>query len=44
MKHVLAIDQGTTGYTCLMIARGGGVKGGGYREIAQHFPRPGWIA
>jgi len=43
MKHVLAIDQGTTGSTCLMIARDGSVKGRGYREIAQHFPRPGWV-
>ncbi|MBA3557500.1 MAG: glycerol kinase GlpK [Gemmatimonadaceae bacterium] len=43
MKHVLAIDQGTTGSTCLMIARDGSVKGRGYREITQHFPRPGWV-
>ena len=43
MKHVLAIDEGTTGVTCLMIAADGRVAGRGYREITQHFPRPGWV-
>jgi glycerol kinase len=42
-QHVLAIDQGTTGTTCLVIAKDGGVVGRGYREITQHFPRPGWV-
>jgi glycerol kinase len=42
-QHVLAIDQGTTGTTCLVIAEDGGVVGRGYREITQHFPRPGWV-
>ena len=41
--HVLAIDQGTTGSTCLVIAGDGAVVGRGYREITQHFPRPGWV-
>jgi len=43
MKHVLAIDQGTTGSTCLVVADDGRVVGRGYREIPQHFPRPGWV-
>lgn len=43
MKHVLAIDEGTTGVTCLVIAADGSVAGRGYREITQHFPRPGWV-
>ncbi|HVX40412.1 MAG TPA: glycerol kinase GlpK [Gemmatimonadaceae bacterium] len=43
MKHVLAIDAGTTGATCLMIARDGRIAGRGYREIPQHFPQPGWV-
>ncbi len=42
-RHVLAIDQGTTGSTCLVIADTGAVIGRGYREITQHFPRPGWV-
>ncbi|MGE5732988.1 MAG: glycerol kinase GlpK [Gemmatimonas sp.] len=43
MPHVLAIDEGTTGATCLMIGEDGRVAGRGYREIPQHFPRPGWV-
>lgn len=43
MKHVLAIDQGTTGSTCLVVSEDGGVRGRGYREIPQHFPRPCWV-
>ena len=43
MKHVLAIDQGTTGTTCLLVAEDGRIAGRGYREVTQHFPRPGWV-
>jgi len=43
MKHVLAIDEGTTGVTCLVIAADGRIVGRGYREITQYFPRPGWV-
>jgi glycerol kinase len=43
MKHVLAIDEGTTGVTCLMIAADGRIVGRGYREITQYFPQPGWV-
>ena len=41
--YVLAIDQGTTGSTCLVINEDGKIAGRGYREIAQHYPRPGWV-
>ena len=43
MKSVLAIDEGTTGARALVIAEDGRVLGRGYREIPQHFPRPGWV-
>ena len=43
MKHVLAIDEGTTGVTCLVLAADGSVTGRGYRELTQHFPEPGWV-
>jgi glycerol kinase len=43
VKHVLAIDEGTTGVTCLVIGENGRVVGRGYREIPQHFPQPGWV-
>src|SRR6185503_7013614 len=43
MKHVLAIDQGTTGTTALVLAADGRVAGRGYQEIIQHYPQPGWV-
>ncbi len=43
MKHVLAIDQGTTGTTALVISADGRVAGRGYREITQYYPQPGWV-
>ena len=43
MKSVLAIDQGTTGSTCMIIGEDGAVYGRGYREFTQHFPKPGWV-
>jgi len=45
MKHdrILAIDQGTTGSTALILDARGAVRGRGYAELPQHFPRPGWV-
>lgn len=43
MRAVLAIDQGTTGTTCLVISEDGRIRGRGYREITQHYPEPGWV-
>jgi glycerol kinase len=43
MNHVLAIDAGTTGVTCLMIGEDGRVAGRAYREIPQYFPNAGWV-
>src|SRR5687768_1357242 len=40
---VLAIDEGTTGITCLVVAEDGSILGRAYREITQHFPQPGWV-
>jgi len=40
---ILAIDQGTTGTTCLVVDEELRPVGRGYREIRQHFPRPGWV-
>src|SRR5690606_35464477 len=43
MATILALDEGTTGATALVIGPGGAVLGRGYREIPQHFPRPAWV-
>jgi glycerol kinase len=40
---ILAIDQGTTGTTCLVFDERGEPIGRAYSEFAQHFPRPGWV-
>jgi glycerol kinase len=40
---ILAIDQGTTGTTCLVFDGEGRVAGRAYSEFEQHFPRPGWV-
>ena len=40
---ILAIDQGTTGTTCLVFDHEARVAGRSYSEIRQHFPRPGWV-
>ncbi len=40
---ILAIDQGTTGSTCLVFDEQAELIGRAYRELEQHFPRPGWV-
>ena len=40
---ILAIDQGTTGTTCLVVDPELRVHGRGYAELTQHFPEPGWV-
>src|SRR5262245_42245962 len=42
-NYVLAIDQGTTGTTVLVLDREVNIKGRAYAEITQHYPRPGWV-
>ena len=43
MRFIVAIDQGTTGTTVLVLDRRGRVAGRAYREFTQHFPKPGWV-
>ncbi len=40
---ILAIDQGTTGSTCLLVDRALAVHGRATVEFPQHFPQPGWV-
>ncbi len=40
---ILAIDQGTTGSTCIVFDEGAEPRGRAYREFTQHFPQPGWV-
>ena len=41
--YILAIDQGTTGTTALLVDGSGRVVWQTYREITQIYPRPGWV-
>jgi glycerol kinase len=40
---ILAIDQGTTGSTCIVFDERGQIAGRAYREFQQHYPQPGWV-
>jgi glycerol kinase len=40
---ILAIDQGTTGTTVLILDRRGAVVSQAYAELPQYYPRPGWV-
>ena len=43
VPSVLAIDQGTTGSTCLVLSQDGSVLGRSYSEFEQYFPQSGWV-
>ncbi|NTW52984.1 MAG: glycerol kinase, partial [Chlorobiaceae bacterium] len=40
---ILAIDQGTTGTTCMVFDENGSVLARAYRELTQIYPRAGWV-
>jgi len=40
---VVAVDAGTTGIRAVAVDENGDIVGWAYRELAQHFPRPGWV-
>ena len=42
-SYILAIDQGTTGTTALILDRRLNVKAKENREFRQIFPKPGWV-
>ncbi|MBP6938305.1 MAG: glycerol kinase GlpK [Deltaproteobacteria bacterium] len=42
-KHVLTIDQGTTGTRVMIVDHSGEVSGMAYSEFPQIYPQPGWV-
>jgi glycerol kinase len=42
-RYVLALDQGTSGSTALVVDAEGRVRARGYAELPQYYPRPGWV-
>jgi glycerol kinase len=43
MAKLVAIDAGTTGVRALVVDENARVVDVAYRELTQHFPRPGWV-
>jgi glycerol kinase len=42
-RYVLALDQGTSGSTALVVDPDGRVLARGYAELPQYYPQPGWV-
>jgi glycerol kinase len=42
-RYIVALDQGTTGSTALALDVEGEIRGRGYAELPQRYPRPGWV-
>ena len=43
MKHILALDQGTTSSRAIVFAEDGSVRALAQQEFRQIFPHPGWV-
>ncbi|HQY88069.1 MAG TPA: glycerol kinase GlpK [Tepidisphaeraceae bacterium] len=43
MKHVLAIDQGTTSSRTIIFDLDGNIISQAQREFTQHYPQPSWV-
>ena len=43
MKHILALDQGTTSSRAIVFAEDGSVRAQAQQEFRQIFPKPGWV-
>jgi glycerol kinase len=42
-RFILALDQGTTGSRAMVVDPDGSVRGSGYVELPQYYPKPGWV-
>src|SRR5437764_6164546 len=43
MRHVLALDQGTTSSRAIVFDEEGRAVATAQREFEQHYPQPGWV-
>jgi len=43
MKHILALDQGTTSSRAIVFDAAGNVVAAAQKEFRQIFPKPGWV-
>jgi glycerol kinase len=42
-KYIMAIDQGTTGSTVILVDQGGGLVASSDQDFPQIYPKPGWV-
>jgi glycerol kinase len=42
-QFLIAVDQGTTGTTAVVVAEDGRIVGSGYQEVPARYPQPGWV-
>ncbi|WP_020471137.1 glycerol kinase GlpK [Zavarzinella formosa] len=43
MRHILALDEGTTSARAIIFDAEGGVRAIAQKEFTQQFPKPGWV-
>src|SRR5690349_23154719 len=43
MKHILALDQGTTSSRAIVFDHAGSIISVAQKEFPQIFPKPGWV-
>jgi glycerol kinase len=43
MKHILALDQGTTSSRAIIFDHAGSIVAVAQQEFRQIFPQPGWV-
>src|SRR3954453_23732659 len=43
MKHILALDQGTTSSRAILFDHAGSIVAVAQKEFQQIFPKPGWV-
>jgi len=41
--YIIAIDQGTTGTTIVLVNQKGQIVFRSYKELTQYYPKPGWV-
>lgn len=43
MRHLLALDQGTSSSRAIVFREDGSIRALAQQEFTQHFPQPGWV-
>ena len=43
MSYIMALDAGTTSNRCILFNKAGEICSVAQKELAQYYPRPGWV-